>query len=203
MTAVGIAQRAPLADRADDLYETPPEATLALLRAERLPHWLWEPACGRGAIVRILRAAGHDVVATDLVNYGEAITPPGYYGVDFLMEHKAPARCEAIITNPPFKLANEFVAHALDLCPRVIMLLRYAFYEAGTGKQRKHLLRKRVLDEIPPARIYVFRNRLPMMHRDGWDGAKLERGAQAFAWFVWDRAHTGPTELHRISWRAS
>jgi hypothetical protein len=24
--------------------------------------------------------------------------------------------------------------------------------------------------------------------------------AVAFAWFVWDAAHDGPTELHRISW---
>ena len=130
MTAVGIIQRAPLADRADDLYETPPEATLALLRAEKLPQFIWEPACGRGAIVNVLRAAGHDVVATDLVNYGAPITPPGYFGIDFLMERKAPEGTEAIVTNPPFKLADEFVAHALDLCPRVIMLLRLAFLES-------------------------------------------------------------------------
>ena len=198
MTAVGIIQRAPLADRADDLYETPAVAVEALLRVEPLPHHLWEPAAGRGAIVNVLRAAGHAVLASDLVDYGE---PTHFARRDFLME-RLPDEVEAIITNPPFKLVNEFVAHALDLCPCAIMLLRYAFYEAGTGKQRTHRLRKRVLDEIPPAQIYVFRDRLPMMHRDGWTGAKLKQANTAYAWFVWNRAHTGPTELHRISWRA-
>jgi hypothetical protein len=37
------------------------------------------------------------------------------------------------------------------------------------------------------------------MHRDGWDGAKATSSI-AFAWFVWDAAHKGPTELHRITW---
>ena len=32
--------------------------------------------------------------------------------------------------NPPFKLASEFVAHALDLSPKVIMLLRLAFLKS-------------------------------------------------------------------------
>ena len=51
-------QRAPLSVRGDDLYETPAVAVDALLRVEQLPHWLWEPAAGRGAIVNVLRAAG-------------------------------------------------------------------------------------------------------------------------------------------------
>jgi hypothetical protein len=77
-----------------------------------------------------LRAAGHKVIASDLVNCGIPITPPGYYGVDFLLEHKLPADVELICTNPPFKLAGEFVEHALALCPQVIMLLRLAFLES-------------------------------------------------------------------------
>ena len=48
--------RAPLSERGDDLYQTPPEAVHALLRVERLPSIIWEPACGPGAIVRILRS---------------------------------------------------------------------------------------------------------------------------------------------------
>ena len=119
---------APSALRAGlDLYETPPVAVEALLRVKWLPHRLWEPACGPGNIVEVLRAAGHQVIGSDLVDYGD---PTHFYGRDFLMEHKAPDGCEAIITNPPFMLANEFVAHALELCPRVVMLLRLAFLES-------------------------------------------------------------------------
>ena len=181
-------QRAPLADRKDDLYGTPPEATRALLRAEILPHRLWEPCAGRGAIVDVLRAAGHEVLASDLVDYQQ---PTHFSRRDFLMERKAPDGCEAIVTNPPFKLAEEFVSHALDLCPRVIMLLRLAFYES---ERRTEILENRGL-----ARIHAFRLRLPMMHRDGWEGKKANSG-MAFAWFSWDRSHTGPTTINRISW---
>ena len=55
--------RHPDSARGNDLYETPEVATLALLRAEPLPRSIWEPACGRGAIVRVLRNAGHGVIA--------------------------------------------------------------------------------------------------------------------------------------------
>ena len=108
----------PLSERGHDLYETPAEATHALLRAERLPQNLWEPACGPGAIVRVLRGAGHKVVGTDLVDYGSPDQDHG--GWDFLLERKLPKlakgdNVEAIVTNPPFKLAGEFVEHALKL----------------------------------------------------------------------------------------
>lgn len=184
--------RAPLADRRNDLYETPPEAVRALLQVEPLPEAIWEPACGPGAIVRELRAAGKRVHATDLVDYG---LEDSESGVDFLMERQAPGfYIGSIVTNPPFKLANEFVAHALMLCPKVVMLLRLAFLESER--------RSPILDGGRLARVHVFRNRLPMMHRHGWVGNKATN-TTAFAWFVWDIAHCGPAELHRLSWEAA
>ena len=98
-----------------------------MLSVERIPGCVWEPACGPGAIVRVLRAHGHHVVATDLVDYDLADQEES--GWDFLLERQLPIGVEAIVTNPPFKLADAFVAHALDLCPKVIMLLRFAFLE--------------------------------------------------------------------------
>ena len=180
-------RRAPLAERGNDLYETPAVASLALLRVEPLPHRLWEPAAGRGAIVDVLRAAGHEVIGSDLVDYGR---PDFFARRDFLLERKAPDGCEAIVTNPPYKLADQFVAHALDLCPCVMMLLRLSFLES---ERRTDILECRGL-----ARIWIFRNRLPMMHRDGWTGPRAS-SAIPFAWFCWNRAHAGPPALHRIS----
>jgi hypothetical protein len=174
-----------LAARKDDLYETPPEAVRALLRVESLPESIWEPACGPGSIVGVLRAAGRRVYATDLVDYG---CPDSESGVDFLMERAAPD-VGAIVTNPPFKLGAEFVTHALTLCPRVIMLLRLAFLES---RRRSDLI-----DGGSLARVHVFQSRLPMMHRHGWSGPRASSSIP-FAWFVWDRAHHGKTELDRI-----
>jgi hypothetical protein len=183
-------QRHPLAERGDDLYETPAVAVDALLRVEKIPHRVWEPACGPGNIVKALRAAGHDVLATDLVDYGDS---SAFYRRDFLMERLLPPGREAIVTNPPFKLVEEFVAHAIEICPLVIMLLRWAFYESDR--------RSDILEGCGLARIHCFRKRLPMMHRAGWDGRRANSG-MAFGWFVWDRSHTGPTTVDRISWES-
>jgi hypothetical protein len=181
-------QRHSYADRGLDLYETPAEAVQALLRVEQIPHRIWEPAAGRGAIVRELRSAGHEVIASDIADYGD---PTHFAGRDFLLERKAPDWCECILTNPPFRIVEQFTAHALDLCPLVILLLRLAFLES---ERRCGILEGRGL-----ARVHVFRKRLPMMHRAGWEGRKANSG-MAFGWFVWDRSHAGPTTIHRISW---
>jgi hypothetical protein len=182
-------QRSSLAERGDDVYMTPPVATAALLRRVQLPRRLWECACGDGTgILDPLRAAGHEVIGSDLVDYGR---PDCFWRRDFLFERKVPDGCEGIITNPPFKLVEEFVEHALDLCPRVIMLLRLAFYESER--------RCAILEDRGLARILAFRKRLPMMHRAGWEGRKANSG-MAFAWFVWDRGHVGLTTIERISW---
>lgn len=187
LSHVASNHRAPLSARGDDLYETPLVAVRALLSVERLPRRLWEPACGPGNIVEELRAAGHDVIATDLVDYG---CPGQEAGVDFLVERRPPTDVETIVTNPPFKNAHAFVARALELCPRVIMLLRLAFLESER--------RRDILDNGRLARIHVFRKRLPMMHRAGWNGPIASSG-MAFAWFVWE-AEAAATVISRISW---
>jgi hypothetical protein len=181
-----------LTERHDDLYETPSQAVHALLAVEEIPSGaIWEPACGPGAIARVLRRAGHKVWATDLVDYSSPDQDQS--GIDFLMESgSAPCYIGSILTNPPFKLADQFVRHALLLCPRVYMLLRLAFLESER--------RSAILESGWLKRVYVFRKRLPMMHRAGWQGPRATSSIP-FAWFVFDREHRGPTELHRISSR--
>lgn len=181
--------RAPLAEHRDDFYATPPEAVHALIKVEKFSGTIWEPACGDGAIVKVLRGVGHRVYATDLVDCG---CPDSESRIDFLMERAPAFAIGTIVTNPPYALASKFVLHALTLAPRVMMLLRLAFLE-GQG-------RSTILDNGHLARVHVFRNRLPRMHRHGWEG-KQSSSSIAFAWFVWDTTHKGPAELHRISWR--
>jgi hypothetical protein len=176
----------PYSDRGLDLYETPAAAIRALLKVEKLHGPLWECACGPGSIVRELRAAGHTVVATDFADYG---CPDSRGGVDFLKEQRAPDGVETIITNPPFKFADEFVRHALMLAPRVVMLLRFLFLESQG--------RVDIIDGGQLARVYLFIDRVPMMHRAGTECEK-ESSALAFGWYVWDRNYSGPITLQRI-----
>jgi hypothetical protein len=172
-------------ERKQDCYETPLEAVHALLKVEKLPLDIWEPACGPGNIVRVLQDAGHRVHATDLYDYNCGIS-----GIDFLTAgHRATG---AIVTNPPYRLGQMFVERALEMkVPLVIMLLRLAFLESER--------RTRILEFSGLARVHVFRNRLPMMHRKDWDGPKAS-SAIPFAWFVWERGYKGPTTIDRISW---
>ena len=177
------------ADRGPDLYETPPQAVQALLAVEPLPQRIWEPACGRGAIVEVLRAHGHTVLATDLYDHG---CPFSTSGIDYLTA-ALPSGIDAVVTNAPFRLANQFVRQALASgVPKVCMLLRLAFLESAG--------RSDVLDCGRLARVLPFIERLPMMHRDGWTGPRASSPMQ-FAWFVWQRDHRGPATIQRISWR--
>jgi len=184
-----VVLRHKLADRGHDLYETPPEATLALLAAEPLPSIIWEPACGRGAIVRVLRANGHVIYATDLVDYDTSDQDQS--GWDFLMETQLPIGVQAIVTNPPYKIAGDFIRNGLKLGVPIYCLLRLTFLESAG--------RSDILDYHLP-RVYVFRNRLPMMDRDGWEGPK-STSSVPFAWFVFTPEVVRETVLHRISWK--
>jgi hypothetical protein len=165
--------------QADDFYPTPPEATEALLRAESFDGPIWEPACGDGAISKVLEAAGHRVVSTDLVERGY-----GQSGVDFLMEWQS--RAPNIITNPPYKLAVPFLRHSLAMTTgKVAMLLRLTFLESK--------LRAEYLPTTPFARVHVFGQRITFKHPDARD--THGGGMMCFAWFVWDHAHTGKPTL--------
>ena len=174
-----------LSERGLDLYETPACAVTALLRAELLPLCVFEPAAGRGSIVNVLRSRGHRVVASDVVDYGDLD-----FVADFLTVPTMPAGCGAVITNPPFGIVNKFIAHALDLSPRVIILARLALLES--------VARTEILEYRNLARIHVFRERLPRMHRDGWLGPRASSSI-AFAWFCWDKDHRGLPTIDRIS----
>jgi hypothetical protein len=116
---------------------------------------------------------------------------------DFLTIKPLAPGCD-IVTNPPYKIADEFAHRAVLECGagKVALLLRLQFL-AGSNDLRCSIM------EAPrkPARVHVFTRRLPMMHRDGWEGPKAS-SQQDHAWFVWDRSSHGPTIINRVDWKA-
>lgn len=183
--------RSSLAVRKDDLYETPPSATRAVIPFLDRGQMIWEPACGPGAIVRELRDAGFCVLATDLVNYG---LDGSTAGIDFLMERPKFGSPEVIVTNPPFKLADEFTRHALTLASTVWIFQRLSWLE---GAKRADLIDGH-LDHI-----LLGIERLPMMHRSDYVGVRHKTSAMPFAWFRFEaqRSPGRVTRFERISWR--
>ena len=188
------AARHALRERGDDLYETPTCATRALIRTCELERfrdgWIWEPAAGRGAISVELEGARFLVVSEDLVAYDDALCSIES-GRDFLFEREAQG--DVIVTNPPYKLADQFIRHGLSLGLPVIVLLRLMAIE-GAG-------RSDIMAQC--RRIYAGIERLPMMHRDNHVGPKLDTSGSPHGWFVFEPGErAGPIELRRISWRA-
>ncbi len=168
----------------DEFYPTPPEPTQSLLyyEHERLKDFgaIWEPACGDGAMMREITAAGFSCVGSDLVDRG-----CGAEIVDFFTMKMAP--CKAIITNPPYNLVNtrdgngRWIWHALDVLKVEYMALLLNWSWPGAGGT------SRLWAERQPARVYLMRWKIdftgegapPMLH----------------GWFVWDRKHVGPCQL--------
>lgn len=168
----------------DDFYPTPEAGTRALLAVEQFDGPIWEPACGEGDMSRVLQAAGYEVISTDLVDRGF-----GEVRHDFLMEWRP--RAPNIVTNPPFKMCEEFVRKALALTTgKVAILARLAWLE---GKRRRDLF-----EQTPLARVWIFAGRLSMS-RGSITNATGQGGMIAFAWFVWEHGHEGPPTLGWVS----
>jgi hypothetical protein len=168
----------------DDWYRTPPECVLKLLAQERFGAEVWEPACGDGAISRVLTEYGHTVVSTDLVDRGF-----GYGGVDFLAERAL--RADDLITNPPYELADDFAVHALELGVRKMALLcRLAWLE---GKDRYD----RLYSHHKLARVWVFSPRQTLWRGD--EDTEDDGGMTAYAWFVFEGNNRGAATLGWLS----
>lgn len=161
-----------------DFYETPEWATEALMPHLRPLGGVWEPACGSGKMSRVLLRAGHSVSQSDIAN-----------GHDFLVQLQPPdggRMPSAIITNPPYELAQQFIEHALRLMEPcrglVAMLLRCDFDHA---KSRAHLFR-----DCP-----AFARKLVLMKRIVWfaeaNGKPKASPSFNHAWYIWDWEHDG------------
>jgi hypothetical protein len=165
-----ILANASAADRSpSDFYETPEDVTLALLDFLRItPCRIWEPACGNGAITRVLKEQGHEVAESDIKR-----------GFDFL-EHGRKVECDWIITNPPFNLAHEFIERALTMDCNVAMLLKSQFWHA----------KKRLVLYKHHRPRYV----LPLSWRpDFLFGAKSGAPTMEVQWTVWQRVPANET----------
>lgn len=177
---MSAAAHKPVNRERDDYYATPCSAIEQLLQVESFNGPIWEPACGDGAISRVLQDSGYSVVSTDLIDRGF-----GEGGRDFLLEWCAAA--PNVVTNPPFKLGTEFARHALRLVTgKVAMLMKIGFIEGPTRADLHDGVHRL-------ARVWVIRRRVTFL-KNGLDLVRSEGkgGIHAYAWFVWDRQHYGP-----------
>jgi hypothetical protein len=165
-----------------DFYSTPEWATKTLLDKEDFAEWILEPACGEGAMAKPL-SERYKVFAFDKYT----VLP----GQDFLTYNRTDDDpLWDVVTNPPFKYAEDFLLHALDMTKpysgKVALLLKLQFLE---GQRRS-----KILKNSPLKVVYVFSKRLSFSRNN----EKMANGGMmAFAWYVWDWNYLG---LPTIDW---
>lgn len=166
------------ARKENDLYQTEPWATEALLRNFPFgPRWIvWEPAAGNHLMADVIRETGAKVLTSDIVIYDREHDTL----FDFLWgDHATREPYDALITNPPYGKGNRqamrFAELALHHCRGPVALLLTAKFDFG--KTRAHLFRDN----------RRFTAKIALLDRIQWfPGATT--GTEDHAWYVWGPA---------------
>lgn len=171
---------------ANEMYPTPAWCVDRLLE-----HWrpqggvLLEPCVGQGAIVNACVGAGVPNIwhAVELAGapYLEHVRPAFFWGgQDFLTwtppEDLRRARYAAVITNPPYSLAMDFLLRSMQFADEVAMLLRLNFLGSET---RQPWLQFHAPD------VYVLPNRPSFVVGHG--RRKGSNDSCEYGWLVWQR----------------
>ena len=186
-TTIGASNHSDTTREEHDFYATFPEAIDRLFEVEKFPDTIWESACGMGHLSKRMIELGKKVYSTDLINRGYGIG-----GVDFLKATENPYG--AIITNPPYKIALEFIEKALEISDegtKVAMFLKLTFLE---GKRRKSFFQTN-----PPIRVHVFSSRASVAKDGDFTAIPNNGNAIAYAWFVWEKGYKGDTVVDWIN----
>jgi hypothetical protein len=180
-------QRAEPHDSLDD-FPTPPWATRALCKHVLRGYvpfgeqGAWEPACNRGHMALPLKEYFRSVYSSDIFDYG---WKGQQETCDFLFP-SITVECDWIITNPPFRLAEQFILKARTIARRgVAVLVRSAFLE-GIGRYNS------LFKESAPAIIAQFVERVVMVK------GRLDpvgSTATSYCWLVWFQ----PPHVSRVS----
>ncbi|WEK42957.1 MAG: hypothetical protein P0Y64_16690 [Candidatus Sphingomonas colombiensis] len=179
-TAV-MQRRAEPHDSLDD-FPTPPWATRALcefLRDEDLVRpgmSCREPAANRGHMVAPLCETFDEVDPSDAYDYGV-----GFPVRDYLFG-PLPETVDWTITNPPFRLAEQFIERALASSRiGVAMIVRAAFLE-GVGRFN------RLFSAHQPTHVLQFTERV-VMHKGKLSATGST--ATAYCWIIWRPSSVG------------
>jgi hypothetical protein len=180
-----MAQRIEPSDSPDD-FPTPPWATRGLIehvlkdKPALKKMTCLEPACGAGHMAKPLKEYFAEVRCADAYDYGYADIR------DFLTYPYETNAVDWMITNPPFRLAEEFVIRALRVARRGVAILARTVFLESSGRYN------RIFRDTPPTKFAQFVERVPMVK------GRLDRKATTatgYAWLVWEKQATSLPSL--------
>lgn len=153
----------------EDFYPTPAQYVRDILDREKLRGSILEPACGDGAIIRVLREYYPKGLIGGFDLYPKNRDIPKR---DFL---KYSLQWDNVITNPPYNQFLPFLEHSLEISKEKTILLFPLTYLSG--KERFI----RIYSRIPPSRVWVYSKRISLQSGEG------AKNRIDFCWGVWDR----------------
>lgn len=177
-----MAQRTEPRDSLDD-FPTPPWATRALLEhvigRDMSARTCLEPACGAGHMSKVLAEYFGAVTSRDVADYG-------YGELGDYLHIRSSEPHDWVITNPPFKLGEQFILQALDTAQEgAAFLVRTTFIESVGRYNRLFAIN-------PPSIFAQFVERVPMVK------GRLDQSASTatgYCWLVWEKQKTAQTKV--------
>lgn len=184
----------------NDFYATDPWAITKMAQEWSkigLEDRVFEPACGLGHLSDALTDLGYDVYSSDIVDYGYSEMAKR---ADFLRDDPPTSKFPySIVTNPPFKLASEFIERANDILVDgglSCFFLKIQFLETP---KRAELFKKCGLKYV-----YVNSERVCCAKNGEFEKYFKKRnghyvgGTQLYAWFIFQKGYSGEPVLRWI-----
>lgn len=130
---------------------------------------IWEPACGKGNLVRRFDELGFGVIGTDILT-----------GTDFLKDEPKNYHYNCIITNPPFSLKEQFMGRCYQLRKPFALLMPITTFDS---KKRRQLMNQHGVQIIFPEGRIQFET--PNHGKRVAAGKKPGESWFYTAWFTW------------------
>ena len=123
------------------------------------------------------------VTSSDAYDYGFGAVR------DFVTEPYAPSSCDWVITNPPFRSAEQFVKTGLSVARVGVAILARTVFLESVGRYSG------IFRDRPPTVVAQFTERVPMVK------GRLDRKASTatgYAWLVWEKDSSAA--VTRLTW---
>lgn len=137
---------------------------------------VWDPACGKGNIAKVLIRRGYNVLSSDVKDYG-------YGTVEDFTKTRFKYPDMDIICWPPAKVLRGFLWKALTLSGSEDKIIFNLPIAALKGR-----VYQKLFQEYPPMYVYITPGPQEVI---GEDGIELH----SMCWCIWQRGYEGETYL--------